>query len=151
MNGKFFEKERRVGLFLSVQLGEVSFLKYIVGYPIAENQSFLQSIVQNKDDVSEVYFSFGDMPNGRSVLGAGGSQTAFELQQRQMADLKYLSGEGLHFNLLFNANCYGKDSQSRAFFNRIGDLTDYLQGEIGLSSITTASPLIAKFIKENLM
>ena len=124
-------------------------MKYIVGYPIAENQAFLQSVIEHKESVSEVYFSFGDMPNGRSILGAGGSQTAFELGQRQMADLKHLAGEGLRFNMLFNANCYGKDSQSRAFFNKIGDLIDFIQHQIGLSSVTTSSPLIAKFVKEN--
>ena len=30
--------------------------------------------------------------------------------------------------LLFNANCYGKDSQSRAFFNKIGETADYIKG-----------------------
>lgn len=124
-------------------------MKYIVGYPIAENQAFLQSILENREHVSEVYFSYGDMPNGRSALGADSSETPFELQMRQMTDLKRLSGEGLRFNMLFNANCYGKDSQSRAFFNKIGNLIDYIRNELHLSSVTTSSPLIAKFIKEN--
>lgn len=124
-------------------------MKYIVGYPIKENRAFVDEIVQNKDGISEVYFSWGDMPNGRSALSAGGEETAFEAQQRQWADLKKIAAEGLGLNMLFNGNCYGKDSQSRAFFQKIGDLTDYVHRECGLSSITTSSPLIAKFIKEN--
>ena len=124
-------------------------MKYIVGYPIKENEIFLDKIIHHKDCISEVYFSWGDMPNGRSSLSVDGALTSFEVQQRQARDLKLLSGEGISLNMLFNGNCYGKDSQSRDFFNRIGNLTDYIQGEFGLASITTASPLIAKFIKEN--
>ena len=124
-------------------------MKYIVGYPIKENRAFVDEIVQNKDGISDVYFSWGDMPNGRSALSASGEGTAFEAQQRQWADLKKIAAEGLGLNMLFNGNCYGKDSQSRAFFQKIGDLTDYVHRECGLSSITTSSPLIAKFIKEN--
>lgn len=124
-------------------------MKYIVGYPIKENKSFLNTIIQNKNSISEVYFSWGDMPNGRSSLSVDEALTSFEVQQRQVEDLKKLSGEGLRFNLLFNANCYGKDSQSRAFFNKVGNLVDYIAREFGLSSVTTSSILIAKFIKAN--
>ena len=124
-------------------------MKYIVGYPIKENKPFLKDIIQNKDSVSEVYFSWGDIPNGRSALSVDEPDTPFETQQRQASDLKLLSREGIKLNLLFNANCYGKDSQSRAFFNRIGNLIDYISREFGLSSVTTSSILIAKFVKAN--
>ena len=124
-------------------------MKFIVGYPIGENQNFLDDIIKNREHISEVYFSFGDIPNGRSSASVADCETAFELQARQMRDLRRLSESGLRFNLLFNGNCYGKDSQSRAFFGRIGNLTDFIQREISLSSVTTSSPLIAKFIKEN--
>ncbi len=123
-------------------------MKYIVGYPIKRNNDLLNSIVANKDKISEVYFSWGDMPNGRSAL-SGDETTPFEALQNQANDLKYLADNGIRLNLLFNANCYGKDSQSRSFFNKIGNLTDYIKNEYGLSTITTSSPLIAKFIKEN--
>lgn len=124
-------------------------MKWIVGYPIRENKPFLDEIVKNKEAISEVYFSWGDLPNGRSALSAEGEGIPFEQQMRQMEDLKRLSEAGLRFNLLFNANCYGKNSQSRAFFNQIGNLTDYLMRTVGLATVTTSSPLIAKFIHEN--
>lgn len=124
-------------------------MKYIVGYPVSENRAFVDSILQNKEHISEVYFSWGDLPNGRSSLNAGQELTAFELQQRQFRNLKALSDAGMQFNLLFNANCYGKDSQSRPFFDKIGTITDFLKTELGLSSVTTSSPLIAKFMKNN--
>jgi len=124
-------------------------MKYIVGYPIQDNKPFLQTVIQNKSKISEVYFSWGDMPNGRSALSVGDTATPFEAQQRQMNDLKQLSREGIGLNLLFNANCYGKDSQSRAFFNKVGNTIDHIRRELGLSVITTSSPLIAKFVKAN--
>ena len=124
-------------------------MNYIVGYPIKENKSFLNTIIQNKNSISEVYFSWGDIPNGRSALSIDDALTPFEMQQRQANNLKLLSSEGIRLNMLFNANCYGKDSQSREFFNRIGNLIDYISREFGLSSVTTSSILIAKFIKAN--
>jgi len=124
-------------------------LKYIVGYPISGNDGFIENIIKNKEHISEVYFSWGDLPNGRSALSINEVSTLFEVQERQKADLKRLSNAGIRFNLLFNANCYGKDSQSRSFFNKIGNLTDFIQNEFGLNSVTTSSPLIAKFINEN--
>ena len=119
-------------------------MKYIVGYPVKENKSFLNCIIGNKESISEVYFSWGDIPNGRSALSVDGALTPFEIQQRQASDLKILSSEGIKLNMLFNANCYGKDAQSRDFFNRIGNLIDYIGRAFGLSSITTSSILIAK-------
>ncbi|MBQ9801792.1 MAG: hypothetical protein IJW51_01810 [Clostridia bacterium] len=124
-------------------------MKYIVGYPIKENKAFLQSMIEHKGSIAEVYFSFGDIPNGRSALTADEALTPFEVQQRQQEDLKQLAAAGIRLNLLFNGNCYGKDSQSRAFFHRIGNLIDYICREFGLASVTTSSPLIAKFIKSN--
>lgn len=123
-------------------------MKYIVGYPITENENFINEIINNKSHIEEVYFSWGDMPNGRSALTKNGS-TPFETLTRQVNDLKKLSDNGIKLNLLFNANCYGKDSQSREFFNSIGDLIDYIKTNFNLNSITTSSPLIAKFVKGN--
>ena len=114
-------------------------MKYIVGYPINENQNFISEIIKNRDHIKEVYFSWGDMPNGRSALTKNGS-TPFETLTRQVNDLKVLSENGIKLNLLFNANCYGKDSQSREFFNTVGDLIDYIKSNFNLNSITTSSP-----------
>lgn len=124
-------------------------MKYNVGLPVKENSDFLEAILQNKDDVSEVYFSWEGIPNGRSSTDTEDLLTSFEKQQRLLQNLKRLSSSGISLNLLFNANCYGKDSQSKKFFYRIGDLIDFLKREIKLTAITTASPLIAQFVKEN--
>ena len=54
------------------------FLKYIVGYPIGRAQGFVDEIVKNKKDILEVYFSFGDLPNGRSALSVASEEGFFE-------------------------------------------------------------------------
>lgn len=124
-------------------------MKFSVGYQLFDNDLYLDKIIQSKDSISEVYFSWADFPNGRNNQLKQKELNPVQAQQKQMADLKKLSDEGIDFNLLFNATCYGKDSQSRAFFEKIGDTVDFIIKSYGLSSVTTTSPLIAKFIKNN--
>ena len=123
-------------------------MKYTVGLQYA-NDAFLDCIIENKEHIHEVYFAWGDFPNGRSNQLQNAHFTPWELQQRQIECLRTLSSEGIKLNLLFNANCYGAESQSRAFFERIGTTMDYIDRSFGLHSVTTTSPLIAKFVKNN--
>ncbi len=123
-------------------------MKFMVGLKTNDND-LLRCIKENKDSIYEVYFSWGDFPNGRSNQLVADGYTPWELQDAQRQALKELSEQGIAFNLLFNANCYGKDSQSRAFFNKVGETVDYIQSHYGLRSVTTTSPLIAKFLKNN--
>lgn len=120
----------------------------MVGLP-KNNPDFLEELKRNKDHIYEVYFSFGDFPNGRSSQTGGATLPPPMLMDIQRNALKELSENSIKLNLLFNANCYGKDSQSRVFFNKIGETVDYIKETFGLASVTTTSPLIAKFIKNN--
>lgn len=113
------------------------------------NDSFLKSIIENKEHIYEVYFSWGDFPNGRNNQIQSEDFTAWEMQQWQINALSQLGDAQIPLNILFNANCYGADSQSRAFFNKIGSTIDYIKTNFGTQSVTTTSPLIAKFVKNN--
>ena len=124
-------------------------MKYIVGLPVSENSAFIDNVIKKREHIKEVYFSFGDSPSGRSALSSVSNMTPFEAEMHQATALRKLCDSGVGLNLLFNANCYGRDAQSRAFFGRVGDLVDYIAREYKLLSVTTSSPLIAKFIKEN--
>lgn len=124
-------------------------MKYIVGYQMTDGDTFVDEIIGCKAHIKEVYFSWGDMPSGRKIQEDDYGEILFEKQMRQRNDLKRLSDAGLDFNLLLNANCYGEESQARSFFHRIGNTVDFIQREFGLSSVTTASPLIAKFLRDN--
>lgn len=123
-------------------------MKYTVGLQYV-NDNFIDEILRNKEHIYEVYFSWGDFPNGRSGAVESETYSPIELQERQVHILKELSENGIKLNLLFNANCYGGQSLSRWLFEKIGDTTDYISQRFGLSSVTTTSPIIAKFIKNN--
>lgn len=121
-------------------------MKYSVGLQHTR-PSFLRCIQENAAHIREVYFSWGDFPNGRSSQLSGGEY--WQMQALQEAALQAVSDCNIPLNLLFNATCYGADSQSRAFFDRVGQTVDYIGSRFGLKSVTTTSPLIAKFIKDN--
>lgn len=123
-------------------------MKYMVGLK-STSESFLECIKENRQHIYEVYFSWGDIPNGRTSQLENDFYSPWEMQDLQRRALKELSTEGIALNLLFNANCYGKDSQSRAFFNKVGMIIDYVAEHYGLQSVTTTSPLIAKFVHQN--
>lgn len=124
-------------------------MKYSVGYQLRESSDFLESIIRNKDHIHEVYFSWGDFANGRNSQIRQDGMTPWEAQRKQETELRMISEQGIKLNLLFNATCYGKDSQSKAFFKKIGETISYIKDNMGLASITTTSPLIAKFVKQN--
>ena len=124
-------------------------MKFSVGYQLMSTSNFVDAILSYRQAISEVYFSWGNYPNGRNNQIQQQGLTMWEAHNRQEEDLKKLSDGGLKLNLLFNAMCYGKDSQSRAFFEGIGETIDYIKRYYQLASVTTTSPLIAKFIKAN--
>ncbi len=121
-------------------------MKFSVGYQLKNDDSLIQTINANRDSISEVYFAFGDLPNGRGRV-TDQCEIPFLAQKKQIDDLKKLNGMPL--NLLLNGNCYGKYALSRSFYNKLGDTVDFLLNEFELQSVTTTSPLIARFIKEN--
>lgn len=123
-------------------------MNFSVGYQFDENGYFLNSIMQYKDKIEEIYFAMPDIANGR---GNSWMKTLNfkEAIFRQEDELTLLKGMGFKMNLLLNAMCYGENSLSRVFFNKLGDSIDYATQVFGVSSVTTTSPIIAKFIKNN--
>jgi hypothetical protein len=124
-------------------------MKFSVGYQLISDDELIDKIIEYKNSISEVYFSWGDFPNGRNSQIKRADMTPWEAQSKQMQDIERLSKAGIKLNLLFNATCYGRDAQSKAFFQKIGDTVDFIITNYGLASVTTASPIIARFIKTN--
>lgn len=124
-------------------------MKFNVGYQLVPDGSFTRAILAAREQVSEIYFSWDDMPNGRGIFTNRDDLQPFEAQARLVGDLRTLASAGFKLNLLFNANCYGRFSLSRTLFEKIGNTIHYLQTTVALDSITTTSPIIAKFVKEN--
>lgn len=124
-------------------------MQFSVGYQLRRDNGYLDSIIRNKDRITEVYFSFGDFANGRNKSTQQQEMTPWQAQAVQLEQLEYLCDAGLHFNLLFNATCYGEQSQSRAFFDSVGQCVEFVADHYILNGITTTSPLIARFVKDN--
>ena len=121
---------------------------FSVGYN-PDNDRFLDVLEDCKENIAEVYFAYGGIPNGRGTVNLGVSLSENEPSAKTEEDLKAISSLGIKLNLLLNANCYGKDAQAREFYIKIGDTVEHLLNEYGLYGVTTTSPLIAKFLKQN--
>ena len=120
-----------------------------VGYQVREDHRLIDSIIDCRARIGEVYFAWPGIANGRNSRPLNRDMMDWEFLERQRADLQELHRAGLGMNLLLNGNCYGAESLARSFFQRIGDLIDRLRIDLGLGSITTASPVIARFIRQN--
>ncbi len=124
-------------------------MQFNVGYQLMSDSRFIDYIVSNKEHIGEVYYSWGDFPNGRNLAAMNQDMMPWETQGMMLEQLGVISQTGIALNLLLNGNCYGRDSQSKAFFQKVGDTIDYFGSRYALSSITTTSPLIAKFVNAN--
>lgn len=113
-------------------------MKFQVGYQ--NNRKFLDYLLQHKDTVSELYFPWGEFTTGRGV----------SVDMEQMAeDLKRFKMAGFKFCMLLNGNCYGSEALSVKFFDKLGNAIMEVMSGFGLSSVTTASPVIAAFLKQH--
>lgn len=124
-------------------------MKYSVGYQVQAGNSFVDYILEHSSDICEVYFSWGDFASGRNKMTVNSTLSPEQALEKQKSDLALISSKNIELNLLFNANCYGENALSREFFNAVGDTVDFILTNYGLSSITTTSPEVARFIKNN--
>ena len=124
-------------------------MRYMIGYQRMRDDRLKTTILRYKESISEIYFSWGEMPSGRGTMEKSGNLFPFEAQREMLEELKEYSRSGIGMNLLLNGNCYGRMSQARVFFEKIGETVEFLSDHIRLTSVTTTSPLIAKFIRQN--
>lgn len=124
-------------------------MKFSVGYQLCESDSFMEELILKKSKIGEIYFSYGDMPNGRHSADIHGSLPSWEAKCRTDEDLYELKKHGFSFNLLLNGNCYGGKSLSKAFLTSVCERVDEVGERFGLKSVTTTSPVIARLIKAN--
>lgn len=124
-------------------------MKFSVGYQLMKNENFVDEIISHKQHINEVYFSWTGFANGRNNALRSEHFSLWDAHNRQLNDMRRFSENDIKLNLLLNGNCYGKNSQSRAFFNHIEETVNYIKENFGLHSVTTTSPLIAKFLKNN--
>lgn len=121
-------------------------MKFSVGYQQDARQRWADAILRRRENVAEVYFPWGGLPNGRAptaqtMIGDPGAQA------RALEELAAFAEAGIARNLLFNGMCYGAKSLSRELFDKIGEIVDFLGERIGVQSVTTTSPVIAEYLK----
>ncbi len=124
-------------------------MRFSVGYQLTENGSWSNYIIEQKDAVNEVYFPWNGYASGREEATPPDGMSVLDAQINKRDELRAIRASGIKLNLLLNGNCYGDDSLSRVFFLSLGTLLDELIEDPGISSVTTSSPVIAKFIRDN--
>ena len=113
-------------------------MRFSVGYQ--PDAAWIDAVVERAASVHELYFAYGSMPSGRAPVADA---------DRQLDDLGRVADAGIGLNILFNANCYGSRSLSRRFFTEVGDTIERFAADGALTGVTTTSPLVARFVKDN--
>ncbi|MBR7131885.1 MAG: hypothetical protein IKC82_07880 [Lentisphaeria bacterium] len=102
----------------------------------------IEYFIRYREKISGVYFPYPGFTTGRG-------EVAENCKEQLEKDLAALSAAGIKLCLLLNGNCYGKDSLMPEFFQSIGNTVEKLAAEYTLTKVTTASPVIARFIRKN--
>ncbi|MBQ7393898.1 MAG: hypothetical protein IJV89_06085 [Lentisphaeria bacterium] len=118
-------------------------LPFTIGFQPRRGREITEIVLQNKDRIREVYFAWGDFSSGRGRLKSEAEQQATEDALAKFSEAK------IGLDLLLNAECFGGESLARKLYIKIGDTVDDLQQRFGLTAVTTASPVVAKFLKNN--
>ena len=126
-------------------------MQFAVGYQLFEDRdlTFAEVVEDFRGRISEVYFPWLDMASGRMALTNRRGFIDWDGQRRVEEELRTIRRLGVRLNLLLNANCYGGLGISRYLSNQVFSLVDYMREEIGLDTVTTASPMIAWTVTKN--
>lgn len=127
-------------------------IKYCVGFQLREQgeEPFSQIVSHYRDTISELFFSWQDIPSGRGGLVSSHGFTDWSAQSRIEQELKAVKQMGIKLDILFNANCYGQYSISEKLANTVCSTLDYLDSiGCGVDVVTTASLAIAHTVKKH--
>ena len=123
-------------------------MKYTIGYQLPDGYDSTYSLCCDyREHISGVYFSFANQKGGRMPLCSDDEQSVKEVGDYQLEELKEIRKLGIPTTLLFNANCYGQEANSKDFAKQMICLAEHLKKEGDISSITTTSPFLAKNLK----
>ena len=123
-------------------------MKFSVGYRLTADGTWFRTLLEEREHIKEVYFPWEGFASGREETVPEGLGR-FDAEAEKRRELATLHDAGIGMNLLLNGNCYGRESLSRAFFLRLGDTLEDLVDSLGVSSVTTTSPVIARFLRQN--
>lgn len=124
---------------------------FAVGYQYMQTGERFSSIVEDfRDKVKEVYFPWVNMPSGRPQLGHENGMPDWTAQYILEEELHAIKKLSIKLDLLLNSNCYGMHAISIGLEREVLSIVEHLDN-IGCypDIITTASPFIARTIKQN--
>lgn len=126
-------------------------MKYAVGFQLYEpgEEPFSRLVADYLDHISEVFFSWQDMPSGRGGVTVTHGYTDWTAQSRTETELKAIKEMGVKLDLLFNGNCYGAYALSEKLANTVCSVLEHLESiGCGADIITTTSLAIAHTVKK---
>ncbi len=127
-------------------------MKFSVGFQLNDvgEEPFSQVVADYRDHISEVFFSWQDIPSGRGGVTTRHGFTDWTAQQRTEEELRRIKELGVKLDLLFNGNCYGAYALSEKLANTVCSVITHLE-EVGcgVEIVTTASLAIAHTIKKH--
>ena len=127
-------------------------MKFAVGFQLYnQGEEPFSNIVQTyRDNISEMFFAWQDIPSGRSAVATKHGYTDWTAQERTEEELYAVKQMGVKLDLLFNGNCYGEYALSEKLSNNVISIIEHLEERVGgVEIITTASPAIAHTVKKN--
>jgi collagenase-like PrtC family protease len=122
-------------------------MKFSVGYQMMEYDSIYDIVNDFSEKIGEVYFSWIGFSSARSIFSENIGYVDWSYQRKMEEELQKIKNKGIKLNLLFNSNCYGKESLSEHLISKVYSTLDYLIENVGLDSVTTTSPIIAREVK----
>ena len=126
-------------------------MKFSVGFQLYEagEEPFSCLVEAYKDRISEVFFPWQDVPNGRSAMATRHGYTDWTAQSRTEEELRAIKAMGVKLDLLFNGNCYGQYAMSQKLQNTVASVIEHLQDAVGgVDIVTTTSLTVAHTVKK---
>lgn len=127
-------------------------MKFAVGYQLAEDgeRPFVDVAREFREHLAEVYFPWLNMASGRAALTNRRGYVDWAGQRRLESDLRAFREMGLQLDLLFNANCYGRNAASQFLQNQVASVLEHLDREVGgVDVVTTTSLAIAQTVQKH--
>lgn len=122
-------------------------MRFSIGYQLPDDFDSTSSICRDySNDISNVYFSWGMNPSGRSPL-CFDRRNEEAVKEIQLYELEKIKNSGISLTLLFNANCYGQDALSVELKDKTIETVSFLKNKLDIDKVTTTSPFIAESIK----
>ena len=122
---------------------------FSVGYRLPGDFGSMIDVFQDyRNDIVECYFAVPGDPSGRAPLGIRRGELDAESYHVFWTEIRRIVDLGIEPVLLLNAACYGKEAISKPFQTYFLETVQELRNEIGLTTVTTTSPFVAREIKE---